>query len=47
MYGANRQNSSEATARGERDSDSTSQASATFCIQEPARDTTWPAKKRR
>ena len=47
VYGANRQKSSGATASGERESESTSHASATFCIHEPASETTWPAKKSR
>ena len=47
VNGANRQKSSAATASGERESESTSQASATFCIHEPASETICPAKKRR
>ncbi len=47
VYGAKRQKSSVATASGERESESTSHARATFCIHEPASDTIWPAKKSR
>ena len=36
-----------ATARGEREMERTSHASATFCIHEPASETIWPAKKSR
>ena len=35
------------SASGERESDSTSHASATFCIHDPARETIWPAKNSR
>ena len=47
VYGANRQKRSVATASGDRERESTSQARATFCIQEPASETIWPAKKSR
>ena len=47
VYGTKRQKSSVATASGERESERTSHARATFCIHEPASETTWPAKKSR
>ena len=47
VNGTNRQKSSVATASGERESESTSHASATFCIHEPASETICPAKKSR
>ena len=47
VKGANRQKSRAATASGERESESTSQASATFCIHEPASETICPAKNSR
>ncbi len=45
VNGTKRQNASAPTASGEPESSSTSQASATFCIQVPASDTSCPAKK--
>ena len=45
VNGTKRQKTSAPTARGEPESSSTSQASATFCIHEPARETSCPAKK--
>ena len=39
VYGAKRQKSNIATASGERESESTSHASATFCIHDPASET--------
>ena len=47
MKGTNRANASPPTASGDPDSSSTSHASATFCIHEPASETTCPAKKSR
>ena len=47
MNGTKRQKSSVATAIGECESESTSHASATFCIHDPASETTCPAKKSR
>ena len=45
--GRKRQNASAPTARAEPDNSITSQASAMFCIHDPASDTTWPVKKSR
>ena len=47
VNGTKRQKRSVATASGERERESTSHARATFCIHDPASETTWPAKKRR
>ena len=47
VKGTKRQNASAPIASGEPESSMTSQASATFCIQVPASDTTWPVKKMR
>ena len=45
VNGTKRQNASAPTASAESDSSSTSQASATFCIHVPARETSCPPKK--
>ena len=45
VNGTNRQKTRAPTASGDPESSSTSQASATFCIHEPARETSCPAKK--
>ena len=47
MKGTKRQNASAPIAIAEPESSMTSQASATFCIQVPASETTWPVKKMR
>ncbi len=47
VNGAKRQKRSIATASGDRERERTSHARATFCIQEPASETTWPEKKSR
>ena len=47
MNGMKRQKASAPTASGECVSSTTSQASATFCIQVPLTEITWPVKKRR
>ena len=47
MNGMKRQKASRPTAIGELVSSTTSQASATFCIQVPLTEITWPVKKRR
>ena len=47
VNGMKRQNASAPIASAEPDSSITSQASATFCIQVPASDTTCPVKKMR
>jgi hypothetical protein len=45
VNGTKRQNARAPTASGEPESSSTSHASATFCIQVPASETSWPEKK--
>ena len=47
MNGMKRQKARMPTASGECVSSTTSQASATFCIQVPLTETTWPVKKSR
>jgi hypothetical protein len=47
VKGIKRQNASAPIAIAEPESSMTSQASATFCIQVPASETTWPVKKMR
>jgi hypothetical protein len=45
VNGTKRQNASAPIASGDPESSMTSQASATFCIQVPASETSWPVKK--